>query len=267
MSDTSTTSTKEAQVIAAGVSYFTEDKVIGASGNARKDANGNEISIEVRHEAVLGDVVDLSEHEYERLLALGAIREPSTAPLRPTTPIATPFGVPVVDEETGLASAFAGPVMGDPRPAGPDVDPLELSRGRPRGLTPEEAAVLQRVANGEIDLNGDPVDGDGLGDDPDAHHVGSEAEQPNAGGTRNAVEGSTTVVRPPGNSLNADGDGEGEPIEADYDEQSKDKLLAEVERRNADRPEDEKIVVEGTGSNGNVVKDDVVAALEEDDDR
>jgi hypothetical protein len=46
-----------------------------------------------------------------------------------------------------------------------------------------------------------------------------------------------------------------EPV--DYAELSKDELQAEVDRRG--------ITVEGSGANGNVVKDDLVAALEADD--
>lgn len=52
----------------------------------------------------------------------------------------------------------------------------------------------------------------------------------------------------------------------DYAGQNKDVLAAEVERRNADRDEEDQIEVEGTGRDGNVLKDDLVAALEADDE-
>jgi len=46
---------------------------------------------------------------------------------------------------------------------------------------------------------------------------------------------------------------------------SPDELKAEVEKRNADREDDARIEITGTGANGNVKKGDLVAALEADD--
>lgn len=48
---------------------------------------------------------------------------------------------------------------------------------------------------------------------------------------------------------------------------SKAQLEAEVERRNRGRADDALIVPTGTGSNGNVTKDDLEAALKADDER
>jgi hypothetical protein len=261
MSTTTEVTTKEAQVIASGISYFTEEPVRGPTGSVRTDALGNDINVVVRHEAVHGETVELTEYEFDRLSDLGAVREPSDAPLRPAQgTIATPFGVPVVDPETGLAAAFRGPVMGDPRPAGPDVNPTDLARGRPGALSPEEAARLQAIAEGDAEFNEDEVpfvDSKG-GATP---HV--EAEQPGSGAARaDVVPGAAPV---PGNSLQ--GEITHEPLDGDYEDAPKPALEAEIERRNADRDDDEKIVVEGTGNNGNVIKDDLVAALEKDDDK
>lgn len=50
-----------------------------------------------------------------------------------------------------------------------------------------------------------------------------------------------------------------------YEEWDKADLEGEVARRNEDRGEDEQIVVTGTGKSGNVLKSDLVAALEADD--
>lgn len=50
-----------------------------------------------------------------------------------------------------------------------------------------------------------------------------------------------------------------------YDEWSKAELEAELDRRNEARDEDSQIVVEGTGKDGNVLKADLVLALEADD--
>lgn len=141
----------EAQVIAAGVSYFSKEKVQDSAGQVRKDQQGNEVSVELRHEALHGEVVKMSQHEFDRLAALGAVREPSSAPLRPAQQ-ATPFGVPLRydnDPEQPL-SAFAGPVMGDPRPAGAGTDPTGLDRVGPgaRPLTADEARALEAQARG-----------------------------------------------------------------------------------------------------------------------
>lgn len=51
-----------------------------------------------------------------------------------------------------------------------------------------------------------------------------------------------------------------------YQALDKGALEAEVEKRNADRDDDAKIEVAGSGANGNVVKADLIAALEADDE-
>lgn len=50
-----------------------------------------------------------------------------------------------------------------------------------------------------------------------------------------------------------------------YKDMKPEELEAEVEKRNADREDDARIEVTGTGANGNVKKGDLVAALEADD--
>lgn len=59
-------------------------------------------------------------------------------------------------------------------------------------------------------------------------------------------------------------DGEASPKSepAGYSSLDKDALQAEVDKRNADLADDDKIVVTGTGANDNVVKADLVKALE-----
>lgn len=137
---------REAQVIAAGVSYFTQEEVLGPNGEPRKDAKGDPIYVTLRHEALMGDRVEMSPHEFARLESLGAVREPSDAPLpRDLPPRATPFGVPQIDPATGEATAYPGPVMGDPRPQ-TEFTETELLRGGPGALTPDQAADLERRA-------------------------------------------------------------------------------------------------------------------------
>lgn len=64
-----------------------------------------------------------------------------------------------------------------------------------------------------------------------------------------------------GPSADEDDDDEDEPLDAPYDQYTKAQLYAEVERRNADREDDEKIVVEAPGN-----KAEYVDALNEDDE-
>lgn len=52
---------------------------------------------------------------------------------------------------------------------------------------------------------------------------------------------------------------------SNYSSMDKAELEAEVESRNEDRLDEDKIVVEGTGSGGKVTKKDLLAALEADD--
>jgi hypothetical protein len=237
----------QAQVLASGVSYFSVHTPVDPLGNPRKDAQGNPVQMERRHEAYHGETISLSPYEFARLQELGAVREPSSEPLRGPQ-VATPFGVPIVDASTGQHVAFKGPVMGDPRPAGPDVDNLEFTRdGRPGGLSPEEAARLEAVARGEVDMNGDEVD-----------YTTSEAEQAGSGASRASVDiiddpalrlGDTP--RPEGNSLGESGDG--------YESMKKAELEALADERGLE--------IEGSGANGNVTKDDLVAALEDADEK
>lgn len=60
------------------------------------------------------------------------------------------------------------------------------------------------------------------------------------------------------------GDG-GSDSDKGYDGQKTDELQAEVDKRNADREDDDLIEVTGTGKDGRVLKADLVAALEADD--
>lgn len=199
---------KEAQILAAGVSYFSVDTVLGPDGEPMVGNNNKPITTTLRHEAMHGDKVKMSEHEFKRLEKLGAVREPSSAPTRPEIPAPTPFGVPVPNADQQMA-AFAGPIMGHPAPSAGATD-LQISRAEVAGaLTPEQAAELERRA-----LEGGPGDA-------------------------------------------------GEAIsDRDYEAATVPALEREIEsRRQAGRD----IKVEGTGSNGNVIKDDLVTALEKDD--
>lgn len=193
----------EAQVISAGASYFTVEPVYDANGEPLKDPAGAPVISTLRRNATFGQTVEMSEHEFQRLQALGAVREVSDQPLRSELAQPTPFGVPVPDADGNLR-AFPGPIMGDPAPtAGLDDISLTTAAG---ALTPEQSEELRRQSLV------------GAGDDESGAAID----------------------------------------ERDYESASKAALQAEVDSRGLE--------VEGTGSGGNVVKDDLIAALEEDDE-
>lgn len=162
---TETVTTKEAQVIAAGASYFEYEPVLNPiSGEARKDGQGQPVFTTLRKEALMGDVITVSTVEFDRLAALGAVREPSADPLpRDLPPAPTPFGVPLRNADDQLA-AYAGPIMGDPRPHGPG----NITDGRdvlPGTLTPDEAARLEAAAKEGFEPGKEPVEAPNLDDE------------------------------------------------------------------------------------------------------
>lgn len=127
-----------AEVICTGVTYFTREQQFDAVGNPRLDEKDNEIWVDVPKVATMGETIELSDYEYDRLLSLNAVQEPGSAPLPGTgRPKPTPFGTPVIDPETGDSLGYEGPIMGRPEPG--------ASVG---GLSPEEAAELAAKAAG-----------------------------------------------------------------------------------------------------------------------
>lgn len=156
MSDQSTTTTTAydrepqvelvpAQVLAAGVSYFTKEAVIGPDGEPTRLPNGETLYVTLRHEALQGELIELMPLEYARLKADGFVRDPSSEPILPIR-MPTPFSVPLAVGENGELMAYPGPVMGDPRPSNPDESGREMDR---RPLTAEESAALEARANGQ----------------------------------------------------------------------------------------------------------------------
>lgn len=204
-------STVTAQVIAAGISYFTAEKVLGPDGEQMLDPINNQpIITRLRHNSPMGSVVELTEHEFNRLSALGAVRSPQEGPIQPKIPAPTPFGVPMPNEEGDMV-AFQGPIMGDPAPTA-GLSDIEL-RDAAGALTPEALAAIQEQA------------------------------------VTGATEQSSEAI-----------------ADRDYEAAQKSALEAEIARRNEGRDEEDLIEVEGSGSNGNIIKDDLILALEEDDE-
>lgn len=140
-----------AEVRCAGVTYFADEEGLRPDGTVG--------TIRVRREAARGDIIDLSQSEYDRLEALDAVQKPGSAPTAPTAAVSTLFTV-------GAPSEFA---------------------------------------NAPADTSGVPA----------------------------------------------------EPLAGGYADENKDALQAEADRRG--------LTVNGTGKDGAIVKDDLVAALEADD--
>lgn len=123
-----------------------------------------------------------------------------------------------------------------PRIAGPTHD-----AGGSRELASEDAYYRDAAGIRRIVRKGDPIP------------VGYELIED---------DGEPPVAEAPGEP---DVLGQEPGADVSYDDQTVSELKAEVERRNADRDEEDQIAVEGTGSGGNVTKPDLVAELEYDD--
>lgn len=152
----------QVQIIAAGASYFSREPVRGATGDIRTAPNGEEIYTESRHQALFGETITLTSYEAERLKAEGIARDPSDAPLRTKYPAATPFGVPMRDEDDVLR-AYEGPIMGDPAPQG-GLSDLELG-AKSGGLTPEQASEIEMQARRAAGDDGEPFNIDEAAED------------------------------------------------------------------------------------------------------
>ena len=90
----------------------------------------NEAGVKVPEFARMGELVELTAEEAERLLAEGAVQKQGAAPLANSPehePGPTPF--------SQSAGPWVGPIMGDPNPNSPVG-----------GLTPEEAAAFEAQA-------------------------------------------------------------------------------------------------------------------------
>lgn len=143
--DTTAPTGVEAEVIASGVSYFSSTKLFDANGDPLNDAAGNQLVTTKRSEALMGDIITVSQAEYDRLLALDAVQEPGSAKLpRDRDPGATVFSIPLPDGQR-----WVGPSMGDPRPFGTLAD-NELHRTTD-ALTDEERAKLEADARDAVD--------------------------------------------------------------------------------------------------------------------
>lgn len=120
------------KVISAGASYFETIEVEDAAGNVRTQPDGTTpIRVDVRREASFGDIIELSDSEEARLRALEVVGDVDY--VSPDSRVPTPFSTPapVTDEETGETVQAVAPTVHNSV-----------------GLTPEEAADLERRAAG-----------------------------------------------------------------------------------------------------------------------
>jgi hypothetical protein len=141
---------------------------------------------------------------------------------------------------------------------GAEVTQPQFENGVPVAVNPDDQkapdAEGHPYAVEDNDLSGY------VGVSPEYQTYANETEKPDADSNDAEVE-AAAKANAPLDGEPSDDDGDVEP----YEEWSVIDLEKEVATRNADRAEDDKIVVDGTGSNGNVVKADLVKALENDD--
>lgn len=167
-----------AEVICTGVTYYSREQQYDSEGDPLLNRRGEEVVVDVPQFASMGDTVELSAPEFERLKKLNAVQEPGAAPLPGTgAPRPTPFSTPVVDPETGEPEGYAGPIMGDPNP-GAHVG----------GLTPEQSAEFAAKAAGSAE----DQDADAIANrEYDKASVGAlEAELAERGIDKEEIEGS-----------------------------------------------------------------------------
>lgn len=129
----------KAKVNGVSAAYFTSEPVLDAEGNPRKRSNGDKITVQVRHEARRGEVIQLSEYEFDRLAAEDIVvaEDEELRPLGQSLP--TPFSVPVV-------------VDGKPRM----FDPGDIAEAAGE-LAPDLAAQLEARADGTAGPEGEFV--------------------------------------------------------------------------------------------------------------
>jgi hypothetical protein len=164
------------EVRAAAARYFVKEPINGPDGVQMKDAKGDPLYTLHAEIANKGQLLTLPDYQAAALLKDDIIQEVGSAPIygiHENAPLyATPFSGPVIDSETGKPVNWAGPVMGDPNPAGPGTPDIALTTGAAGGaFTPEQLAELmaaQRKMNGE----GDPDVLPGLTDDEQASFDG-----------------------------------------------------------------------------------------------
>lgn len=136
----------------------------------------------------------------------------------------------------------------------------QFENGVPVAVNPEDQAPHDGEVN-QYAVEGNDLSGY-VGVSPEYATYANETEKPSL--TDEEAEAAEAQSEP----SEVWGDDEREESADDdegYESKSVAELEEEVERRNASRDEDDKIVVNGTGANGNVVKADLVSALENDD--
>lgn len=164
-----------AQVICVGVSYFGQVDATGPDGRPGKAP--------IRLRASRGDIIELDQTEFDRQAGLGAVRDPSDAPLF-GPPTQTPFTVPAAEPGSPgvVASRLTPFTVGDPAGLAGDTDPELVAWirddkptvGDVVDMAGDDAVQARRLLAAETAAHGEPRPGvrKGLGkvidDDPSA---------------------------------------------------------------------------------------------------
>lgn len=170
--------TKKVEVCCASVSYFEKQKVLDADGTPRTLVDGRTpMTVDVRKDALRGEIIEISAAQADRLLAEHMVQEPGSKSVFPE-PKATLFSVPspVDDEGNGVKPIVNPATLVDQRPAqessgaGQPLNPeaqLEIQRKAAElnaSLSADEAATEAQLAALENEGDGDGDGGDGNDD-------------------------------------------------------------------------------------------------------
>lgn len=142
--------TKQAEVRCAGISFAVKKPFLDPDGEqVVNEAGVKQFTVE-RGFARMGEIVELSEHEFAIHAAQGGVQEPGESPLPGapgSRPQATPFTVPAATMD-GSPVPWTAPIMGDPAAAGAGLSDVQLANAA-GALTPEQIAELSAKADGD----------------------------------------------------------------------------------------------------------------------
>lgn len=144
---------RSAEVRCAGISFAIKNPLLDPEGEqVVNDAGIKQFSVE-RGFARMGEIIELSDHEFAIHFNQGGVQDPGSAPLPGSPghrPGPTPFSSPVPVDADGQPVSWNAPVMGDPSPAGAGLSDTELSKSG-GALSPEMIAELNAKADGETE--------------------------------------------------------------------------------------------------------------------
>ena len=144
------------------------------------------------------------------------------------------------------------------------IEPLDLDRLKRLGVVgkaEDGPGRYEAGQEGDVTL---PLTVPNSARSPEGEHPAPRDGVP---GVVGSLVGDGTDLQAGGRDAGQGKAGSADPVTGGYDKANKGELIAEVDRRNADRGEDDQIVVErGDGEDGDPVVADYVEALKADDD-